>query len=327
MGFNLARGLRLLALSAVAFTLLLTVAALWVGVGEVWAHLRALSLPLVVAILGLSLVDYAIRALRWQLLCRHIGLEIPLGRNTLYYLAGFALGMTPGKVGEALRLWLLRRHHAAAYERTAGLFLMDRLTDALPLFLLCLIGAWGFVGAYGWAIAAMGLVLVAITALILAPGLAVPLVKGAYGAIGRAERPFARLLALLRHLRAFRDPGLVALCCAMGLLGWLAEIWGVHLLLAALGSPIGSTEAAFVFAFALLVGAIPIFPGGIGGTEAAMVATLTALGVPLQTAVVATAVTRFATLIFGTLVGLVALPAALAPPRRAAQAALIAPRT
>ena len=40
-----------------------------------------------------------------------MSVSIPFSRNTLYYIAGFAFTVTPGKVGEVVRLWLLRREY------------------------------------------------------------------------------------------------------------------------------------------------------------------------------------------------------------------------
>jgi uncharacterized protein (TIRG00374 family) len=317
MHFDLARAFRLLAAGVLAFVLVLTAAGLWAGLSDVKAHLARVGADTVLILLGLSTFDYAVRCGRWQMLCRHIGLSLPFGRNALYYLSGLALGMTPGKVGEALRLWLLRRNHGAAYERTAGLFVVDRLTDALPLFAVCLLGAAGFT-RWAWTLVPMGLLLVALTWMLVRPGALVLLVKATYGFAGRSPRLFARLIRLLRLLPRFAEPRLLLLWSLIGLIGWLAEIYGVHLLMAALGAPISFAQAAFVFAFALLVGAIPIFPGGVGGTEAVMITLLLALGVELDVAVVATAVTRLVTLVFGTLVGLAALPMALVTPQGSA---------
>ena len=109
-------------------------------------HLARLDPEPVAAIPGRSLANYAVRAVRWQALTRAAGLKVPLARNALYYVAGFAFTVTPGKLGEAVRLWLLRRHHHVPYRRTLGLLAVDRVADAVPLLALCLPGAAGFAG-------------------------------------------------------------------------------------------------------------------------------------------------------------------------------------
>ena len=55
------------------------------------------------AILGLSLLNYALRFVRWQWYLSRLGHAIPAPQRALIYLAGFALTTTPGKAGEAGR--------------------------------------------------------------------------------------------------------------------------------------------------------------------------------------------------------------------------------
>ena len=55
------------------------------------------------ALLGLSLLNYALRFLRWHGYLRALGARVGLGRDLLIYVAGFAFTVTPGKAGEAVR--------------------------------------------------------------------------------------------------------------------------------------------------------------------------------------------------------------------------------
>jgi uncharacterized protein (TIRG00374 family) len=67
----------------------------------------------------------------------------------------------------------------------------------------------------------------------------------------------------------------------------------------------------FIFAFAMMVGAISVLPGGLGSTEATMIGLLVTQHVGFDVAVVATAVVRVTTLWFAVSLGLLALPWAL----------------
>lgn len=299
--------------------LLLALALPAVGIGEVGTHLAKLSWALLAGLLALSLVNYGLRSLRWHLLSRAAGLRVPPLRNGLYYVAGFAFAVTPGKVGEVVRLWLLRRHHGAPYERTAGVLLIDRVTDALPLVALCLPGAAGFAGQ-AWGVAAVAAFALGVLALAAKPGALAALVKLAY-ALARRRRPrlFAAVLRSLRSLRRLTTPGVLAVAFGLGLAGWSAEVAATWLVLDGLGADVGLAAAAFVFGFGMLVGGLPIFPGGVGGAEGTMIACLLLLGVDVGTAVTATAVIRIATLGFALALGFAALPFAIR--RRSAAAA------
>jgi uncharacterized protein (TIRG00374 family) len=75
-------------------------------------------------------------------------------------------------------------------------------------------------------------------------------------------------------------------------------------------------QAVFVFTFAMIAGTVAMLPGGLGGTEAVMLALLGALGVDLQVAVTATALIRLTTLWFAVGLGFIGLPFSLRLARR-----------
>lgn len=294
-------------------------AGILLGMGEFLALLGRLSPWLIGGMLALSLVNYALRAWRWHLFGRKLGVELPFGRTLLYYTAGFALTTTPGKLGELLRLWLLERGHGHPYQRTTPLFIGDRVGDANAILLLCLAGLGAF-GGHVWMMAgALGLV-GAGTLLLLKPRLLARPLLLAYGAVGRWPRLFAGVRTSLRHTARFFTPRLYLAVLLLGTAGWLAECLAFHALLEALGAVVTFQQAVFVFAFSMLVGAASMLPGGLGSTEAVMVGLLAAIGVEIPTAVAAAVVIRATTLWFAVGLGLAALPVALGRARRVAVA-------
>jgi uncharacterized protein (TIRG00374 family) len=309
-GLDPVRAARRAALWAGGFLLLLALALPALGLRELGQHLARLDPGLVVLLLGLSLVNYAVRSLRWQALSRAAGLRVPLARNSLYYVAGFAFAVTPGKIGEVVRLWLLRRHHAAPYRRTLSLLAMDRVSDAVPLLLLCLPGVGTFAGQ-AWSVAAIAAIVLGGLLLVLRPGAVAALVKLAYGRVRRRPRLFAGALRAIRSMRSLTALPVLLMAMGLGLVGWSAEILAAWLVLDRLGAEVGLAAAAFVFGFGMLVGGLPLFPGGVGGAEGTMIALLMLLNVDAGTAITATAVIRLATLGFALVLGFLALPFAI----------------
>jgi uncharacterized protein (TIRG00374 family) len=97
----------------------------------------------------------------------------------------------------------------------------------------------------------------------------------------------------------------------LSVIGWAAECLAFSMLLYAMGAPISPAEASFVFAIAAAIGGVTLLPGGLGGTEATMVALLSSLGVDLSTSLAATLVIRATTLWFSVVLGFMTLPVAL----------------
>ena len=73
-------------------------------------------------ILGLSLLNYCLRFVRWQLYLSRLGYDLPHGLSLRYYLAGFAFTTTPGKAGEAVRSLYLKRHGISYSQSLSALF-------------------------------------------------------------------------------------------------------------------------------------------------------------------------------------------------------------
>ena len=308
-----------------AFVAALALLSFWAGAGTVLAPLARLSVPLVLLLLSLSLLNYALRAWRWQHFSTGLGLAVPWRRNLIYFFAGFAMTTTPGKSGEALRLWFMERCHGQPYERTAPLFVGDRLSDMAAITLYCLAGLGAFSG-YEEAALGAALLLLLVTLPFLHPGL----LAAARRLLGRAIG--SRFPALHRRLDvAIGDTArlftlrLFGFGLLLALAGWLAEIYEMKILLAAMGAPVSLQQASFIFTFAMIAGTLAMLPGGLGGTEAMMIALLSASQVEFGTAVAATAVIRVTTLWFATLLGFAALPFALRAARRGQGLAGVAP--
>lgn len=313
-GFSAGRLRRLeylVVMSLVLFVVAMAVASLFAGWSEIVERLSRLSVAVIAGMLGLSLVNYALRALRWHAYAGHLHLHIPLTMNLLHFVAGFALTTTPGKVGEALRLWLIERCHGYRYERIVPLFLGDRVADMNAVMLLCLAGIAGFPDQL-WVAALAGGAMALLTLSLAFPRPLIAVTTGAYASGGRrGRRLFARARAALRQTARLFAPRLLLLAMALSLAGWLAEAYAFHWLLDALGAPLTMLQATFVFTFAIIVGAVSMLPGGLGSAEATMVGLLVALDVDVETALAATVVIRATTLWFGVALGFLALPAAL----------------
>lgn len=279
------------------------------GWAEVWAQLSLLTLWQVAALLALSFSNYLLRAARWHALARRLGLPTTLMQDTRHYFGGFAMSVTPGRVGELVRMRWLRRETGWAFERTAPLALMDRAGDlaatALILALSVSLAAGGIAGALPVTLLALAGAVVATR-----PRLAMGLVTLIYRALGRFPRLFARARTAARALGRFSHGPTMGVALALGAIGWAAEGWSFHLLLGWMGADIGAWKAIAIFIFATLAGGLTGAPGGLGGAEAAMVALLTLEGVPFEVSLPATAVIRLTTLWFAIAFGLVAFPLA-----------------
>ena len=284
--------------------------AILVGGDQVLANVRKLGLPMVLGMLALSLVNYSLRATRWLIYSRRIGVDVPIRANLLYYFTGFALTTTPSKIGETLRHWLLERGHGYAYSRTLPLWVADRLNDVTASLVLILAGLAAF-SEYLWQVAIFLAVFAGFMTLIARPRLLLDIIGWTYGRIRRQRRVFAGFRRAVRFSSELFTPRLYVIGVGLAVLGWLAECLAFWWLLREMGAPLSFGQAVFVFSFSLLFGGVSLTPGGLGGFEASMIFLLNELGIALDVAVAATAVIRAVTLWFAVGLGFCCMPFAL----------------
>jgi uncharacterized protein (TIRG00374 family) len=278
--------------------------AAWGGWRDVVAGFSRVGLPVFALALALSLVNYALRFVRWQMYLRAMGHRVAWKPGLRAYLAGFALTTTPAKAGEAIRAILLKPH-AVPYTDTFAALASERLSDVAGVVLVAAVALSAF-PAWRWAIGGIGIAVFVSMLVMSMPALWDARTKGLQARYGLV----AMLAGLLRQAARCHRPRLLATATALSLVAWGAEAYALVRILQALGAQVPVGHSLFAYSASMLAGAASFMPGGLGGAEGAMVALLRADGVPRADAVSATVMIRLATLWFAVVLGLLALMAA-----------------
>ncbi len=274
---------------------------------------------LTIPIFGLTLVNYALRFLKWQIYLDRIGVQgLPAGRSALTFLSAFSMSITPGKVGEIIKAVYVRRLTGTPVSRVAAVIAAERLTDGLAMLGLAAIGLTQF--SYGRPLLAVAAIAgIGVVVLLRRPTL-----------LHRLVAQFAQLPVvgpaigrLASHIEHFLDasnvlyaPRLVAGSVLLGMASWFAECLALFLVLIGLGQEASwhlLLVATFVLSVSSVFGALSFLPGGLGIAEASITAMLILLITdPAFTrgdAAAATILIRFATLWFSVLLGIGAVVA------------------
>ncbi|TKW61963.1 MAG: flippase-like domain-containing protein [Blastochloris viridis] len=296
----------------VAVTLVVTLMA---GRESLGTSISSISPSAIAWLLGLTLFESTVRFYRYDIAARALGLNVPFWRLMYYYTVGYGLLPTPGKVGVAIRLWLLKQYHGLPYSRTTPLLIMDFITDALAMaslaaFSLLLIDD-PRLNTIGWVLG-IGLAL-GLSGVLLAPRYMEGFVKMGYAMSGhRKPRTFARLLTLVRTTSQVLGIKLLFSTWALSFVGWATIGIGIAFLMQGFGhTHFGATEGSLIISLATMGGFITMMPAGVGGAEVTMAGLFTMFGVPFAQAVLATALVRLIVLWSTVLIGLGLLPIAL----------------
>ncbi len=266
-------------------------------------------LPLALAV---TLINYLLRFLRWHYYLGVIGVKNVSPRDSLLiFLTGFSLTMTPGKLGEVLKSFLLKARAGTPVSHSASIVIAERLTDVLGMVLLAAVGL-GLYPLGAGALAAIVIATMILIAIVQSRALAQRLLDLA------ARLPFigkfanlARNLYESAYLLLQFKPLVIAL--ALSVAAWFAECVALLIILAGVGLAPSATlllQATFIYAAASLFGAASLLPGGLGATEGGMAFLLEQItALARESAVAATLIVRVCTLWFAVLLGLIAVMA------------------
>ncbi|HEV8549330.1 MAG TPA: lysylphosphatidylglycerol synthase transmembrane domain-containing protein [Polyangiaceae bacterium] len=281
---------------------------LYTGLGKIHESLGRFHWNAFALALALASSNYFIRFAKWQYYLGRLGVRgVAWQDSLLVFLSGFVLTITPGKVGEVFKSAVLARTHDVPAERTAPIVVAERLTDAIGVIALIVIGSGAFAGGLGWAIAGTLAVCVGVALIVWeAPGLAmVAWMEGRPGALGRIG---PKVRVALGSLRVVAGPAALLWPTTLSLVAWACEGVALFVLLRGFGAAVPLGVAIFFYSTATLAGALIPVPGGLGVAEAMIQEQLVRLGGVLEgDATAAMILVRFATLWWAVLVGFMAL--------------------
>ncbi len=265
--------------------------------------------PWLTAVIALTLVNYVGRALRWHWYMRLLDVPIGLGDATRVFGVGMLMVMTPGKAGEFLKSYMIKKVTGTPISVTAPVILAERLLDGAAMLGLAGAGLFAFPNAGARGVAA--LVLTFFVAFVVV----VQVRPLALWALGLGERlPVVNRFVAHLH-RAYESAYIIfsirnlLVAILVGALCWAAEGAAYFVVLAGFGVPATPQSlliAVFIFNMSTVIGAMVAMPGGLGGVEGSLVAlSVQLLGMATPAATAAALLVRFCTLWLGVLLGVV----------------------
>ncbi len=254
-------------------------------------------------ILGCSLTNYLLRFLRWSIYLKKLGYVIPHFLHFVYYMSGFALTTTPGKAGEMIRSFYLKRH-GVNFSHSLAMFFTERFLDVVIITLLATLAVLSF-GEYGRFVLVTAVILLLFLPL-LSSGVIVHNLQRLTVVIRykRLRLWILHLSTLLDSARSLLEWRILYNGMLLGLLAWAIQGVAFYYILVMMQSGIPWHLAMSIYAISLLAGALSFVPGGIGTTEATMGLLLINNGADPVMAIAVPLISRLSTLWFAVSLGL-----------------------
>lgn len=254
------------------------------------------------AILTLAPLNYLLRYIKWRYYLKLLDIDIVPSDNLRIFTAGLSMTLTPGKVGEFLKSYLIKEIKGTPVSVTSPMVVVERLTDGISMIILASIGALKFKYGFGVLVASMVLVIMFIAFI-------------RFRSFSMAVISFLKKIPLFKkvgnQMDAFYNSSFqllnintVIISVVIGIISWGFEGIVIYLALQAFGFSLPILSSLFVVSFSSVVGALSMIPGGLFAAEGSILGLLMMMGVPREIASAATIITRFSTLWLGVAVGI-----------------------
>ena len=260
-------------------------------------------LPFIIPLIPLT---WGVLFLRWNLLLKNSAIDIPLKDNFMIFISGFALGVTPGKVGELIKAELLKNKFNIPRSKTAPLVIVERFYDFFAIAIISLFGILVFeYSIYIFTILSIGIII--------------------FLTITFSEKLFLKFLQKIEKIKFLRNFSselpksftiiqkstrgkILPLSIILSVIFWILDSIIAYLTLLSFGIDIIDYFVLMsIYTSSIILGVISFLPLGIGVVEGSMVGFLSLNGIefPLATAIVV--FIRFFTRWIGVMAGFLGL--------------------
>ena len=260
-------------------------------------------LPIIIPLIPLT---WGVLFLRWNLLLKNSDIDIPLKDNFMIFISGFALGVTPGKVGELIKSQLLKNKFNIPRTKTAPLVIVERFYDFFAIAIISLFG----ILVFEYSIYIFG---------ILAIGISIFLI------ITSSEKIFLKFLNKIEKIKFLKNFSnelpksfnviqkstrgkIFPLSITLSVIFWFLDSIIAYLTLLSFGIDIIDYFVLMsIYTSSIILGVISFLPLGIGVVEGSLVGFLSLNGIEFHLATAIVVFIRFFTRWIGVMAGFVGL--------------------
>jgi len=260
-------------------------------------------------ILVLSFCNYVSRFYKWEYYTKVLKIDIERKMSFIIFLSSFIMSVTPGKIGEVFKSYLLKEQYGIPISRSAPIVFAERITDFLSLVLLSITGALIF--GYGTTIIiGFGIFFIVLVFIISSKNISHSIIEffEKFKFVSRVSHKVHTAYDSIYRMVRFKE---LIVTIILSIIAWGFECLSFYLIINGFGmesfAHINIFVATFVYGFATIVGAATMLPGGLGATDASIAGLLVLLNIPKNISVASTLIIRAATLWFAVIVGIAAV--------------------
>jgi glycosyltransferase 2 family protein len=247
----------------------------------------------------LTTIGYLIRCIKWNLFLKTAGVHLDYKENLFVFFSGLSMIVTPGKLGEVWKSWLIRDISGDELSKTLPVVIMDRVTDVISLIFLSLIGIFYYREGIS--------VLIILSAICIGFYIAIrskTVVEKMKIFLEKRFSKYTNDMQLMHEtMNKIMAPKVLVSLSLLNALAWFFECLGLYSVIIGFGQSIDILLATFIFSFSSLIGGVSMVPGGIGVAEAGISGLLVMNGISPALSVGIALILRLGSFWYGAILG------------------------
>ncbi|MCF8355599.1 MAG: flippase-like domain-containing protein [Melioribacteraceae bacterium] len=263
------------------------------------------TLFLLPILLLLSYLNYYSRFLKWHYYIKLLKIPLKFRDSYSIFMSGLVMSVTPGKMGELLKAFLVKQITQEPVSKTAPIILAERITDFISLIILALVGAYVFDQGKVIVIGT-GIFFILLIVVISQKKWALKLISLLEN-IKFLKKYIVKVHQMYESSYKMLQPKPLILMTILSFASWFFECYGFYLILNDFALNVSLIWATFVYSFSTIIGAITMLPGGLGVTDGSLTLLIQQGGASTEVAVASTFLVRAVTLWFAVIVGAVSI--------------------
>jgi len=255
-------------------------------------------------ILLLAPLSWIIVFFRWHFLLKNSNIIIPKKENFKIYMAGFAMSVTPGKVGELIKSQFLKSKYGVSRKNTLPIIISEYFYHMVGVLVVSIIGVYYF---------EFSLYIIILTSALIITTLAIISSETFF-------KKFVNLISKRNFLKKYVSPisdshiilkkstrgKIFIISSVLSIAFWLTEVLIVYFVF--LSFNILNFEffkIAAIYTTSLILGMLSFLPMGVGVVEGSLAGFLNYEGIDISIALTLVILIRVFTRWYGVIVGLI----------------------
>jgi len=257
-------------------------------------------------ILLLTPLSWLVLFVRWKLLLKKSNIILPNNKNFELYLSGFALSVTPGKIGELLKSQIYKEILGVPRRITIPLIIIERLYNLVGLVLVLIVGISFF--EISLFIIIIPIIFTTLIFILISNKKFYYKFVALFGKIKFTANYSKYLLESYDVIKGGTRGIIVLYASGLSMIFWFIHCMIAYFIFLSFGIDfLNFLNVISIYATSILFGAVSFLPEGIGIMESSFVGLLTRHGVEISIAIPLIILVRIFTLWFNVIAGFIAL--------------------